>query len=173
MPCSLFQQTGGLQRAVGEMNFEEFPVLLPGVGGGFGEIDSERGFRCLLQNILRQGCSPVWSSHCCFTNFKDIDGGMTFSYVAAPAGTMPALAPLCATALPVVAQTNNRFRAPMAARAPRIMQASIRIQLLNCSLNGSSRLFRSSKRTDESAATEVLISTNRRRPGRPQHFNRR
>ena len=60
------------------------------------------------------------------TNFKDIDGGMTFSCVAAPAGTTPAVAPLCTTALPVLAQTNEKFGTPITARAPRIMQASIR-----------------------------------------------
>jgi hypothetical protein len=60
------------------------------------------------------------------TNFKDIDGGMVFSCVAAPAGTTPAVAPLCTTALPVLAQTNEKFGTPTTARAPRIMQASIR-----------------------------------------------
>jgi hypothetical protein len=60
------------------------------------------------------------------TNFRDIDAGMTFACVAAPAGTTPAVAPLCTSALPVLTQTNNRFGAPTSARAPRIMQASIR-----------------------------------------------
>jgi len=61
------------------------------------------------------------------TNFNNMDVAMTFSCTAAPTGTTPTPAPLCTSALPVLAQTNNRFGAPTSARAPRIMQASIRI----------------------------------------------
>ena len=50
-----------------------------------------------------------WETYNVFnhTNFRDIDGAMTFN----AAGV----------------QTNSRFGAPISARAPRIMQASIRI----------------------------------------------
>jgi hypothetical protein len=62
------------------------------------------------------------------TNFRDIDAGLTFACVAVPAGQTPPATPVgtCTTALPLVAQTNTRFGAPIAARTPRVMQASIR-----------------------------------------------
>jgi hypothetical protein len=60
------------------------------------------------------------------TNFRDVDAGATFACVAAPAGTTPAVAPLCTAALPVLAQTNTRFGVPISARSARVMQASIR-----------------------------------------------
>jgi hypothetical protein len=62
------------------------------------------------------------------TNFRDIDAALTFACVAVPAGQTPPATPFgtCATALPLVQQTNTRFGAPIAARTPRVMQASIR-----------------------------------------------
>lgn len=62
------------------------------------------------------------------TNFRDIDGGLTFACVAVPAGQTAPATPqgTCTTALPIIAQTNNRFGAPIGARTPRVMQASIR-----------------------------------------------
>ncbi|HEY3026402.1 MAG TPA: carboxypeptidase regulatory-like domain-containing protein [Pyrinomonadaceae bacterium] len=78
------------------------------------------------------------------TNFSDIDGSMTFAPNAVvsalpssgtcPSGTVLAYQAIganparCAsTTLGVVSQTNNQFGAPRAARSPRVMQASIRI----------------------------------------------
>ena len=62
------------------------------------------------------------------TNFRDIDAALTFACVAVPAGQTPPAVPFgtCTTALPLVAQTNTRFGAPISARTPRVMQASIR-----------------------------------------------
>jgi hypothetical protein len=53
------------------------------------------------------------------TNFKDIDGSMTFALksVTNPDGTTTA----------AFQQTNARFGAPTSARSPRVMQGSIRI----------------------------------------------
>jgi hypothetical protein len=70
-----------------------------------------------------------WETYNLFnqTNFRDIDGAMTFSCVAAPAGTTaPAPAPTCTTALPILRQTNTQFGAPTSARFPRVMQGSLR-----------------------------------------------
>ena len=62
------------------------------------------------------------------TNFRDIDGTLRLDCVAVPAGQTPPATPegTCTTALPIVRQTNTRFGTPIAARTPRVMQASIR-----------------------------------------------
>jgi len=78
------------------------------------------------------------------TNFSDFDGSMTFAPNAVvsalpssgtcPSGTVLAYQAIganparCAsTTLGLVSQTNNQFGAPRAARSPRVMQGSIRI----------------------------------------------
>ncbi|HET6890702.1 MAG TPA: hypothetical protein VFH31_06335, partial [Pyrinomonadaceae bacterium] len=62
------------------------------------------------------------------TNFRDIDGTLRLDCVAVPAGQTPPATPegTCTSALPIVRQTNTRFGAPIGARTPRVMQASIR-----------------------------------------------
>jgi hypothetical protein len=83
-----------------------------------------------------------WETYNLFNraNFRDIDGGMTFAINTTTGlkdaqGNCPAgLTPLAGTATTCkgaqfgqLLQTNNRFGAPTLARAPRVMQASIRV----------------------------------------------
>jgi hypothetical protein len=71
-----------------------------------------------------------WETYNIFnhTNFKDIDGSMTFACTAAAAGTTPPGTPdpTCTAALPILKQTNTRFGTPITARFPRVMQGSLR-----------------------------------------------
>jgi hypothetical protein len=70
-----------------------------------------------------------WETYNLFnhTNFRDIDAGLTFGLVAinpSPTGAACSATNVCTAEY---RQTNTRFGAPIAARAPRVQQASIRI----------------------------------------------
>jgi hypothetical protein len=60
------------------------------------------------------------------TNFKDLDGALTFGLVQVNPnpGTTCSLTNVCKAEYQ---QTNTRFGAPVDARSPRVQQASIRI----------------------------------------------
>jgi hypothetical protein len=58
------------------------------------------------------------------SNFRDVDGGMTYGLVVSnPSKAACSLTNICTTSFQ---QTNARFGAVIAARTPRVMQASIR-----------------------------------------------
>jgi hypothetical protein len=61
------------------------------------------------------------------TNFRDIDGGLTYALQQVNPGGTGAACTTSNVCTAVIRQTNTRFGAPTAARFPRVMQASIRI----------------------------------------------
>jgi len=93
---------------VKRFGFPSFPVL--GENAGF-EI------RLNAYNIFNR------------TNFSDLDAALTYSLVQVSTTPVTTSNPCSATNIctAVFRQTNDRFGAAIAARSPRIMQASIRI----------------------------------------------
>jgi hypothetical protein len=76
----------------------------------------------------RYGIQLRWEMYNIFNhaNFRDIDGAMTFSLVQnnPSPGTACSTTNICTLSF---RQTNTRFGAPTAARTPRVMQGSLRI----------------------------------------------
>jgi hypothetical protein len=83
----------------------------------------------------RRGIQLRWETYNIFnrTNFSDLDAALTYSLVQINPGAIanPGLPPPACSATNICTaefrQTNDRFGAAIAARSPRIMQASIRI----------------------------------------------
>ena len=70
-----------------------------------------------------------WETYNVFntTNFRDINGVMTFAVAQVNPGGTGAACTTTNVCTAVVRQTNNAFGTPNSARSPRVMQASIRL----------------------------------------------